>query len=183
MRKKLIFNGETPKAQYEELLRLEFGEVFKIENDYETVMRRITEDFLDDPIFKVADIVPGTSLYTVYGPDHLVVINPSSIKDLLFIYFGSSLHEVIVDVNSFEGVVKDRFCGDYVFPGGLKYQYICIPLELGVPKSFLDLATCFNVPMQKQVFTIFVNQFGRDVEYNVWRSFFQLRNSFTIRIN
>lgn len=71
--KKLVFTENSPKEQYEELFNLEVGSVFKIQSDYETVMRRIEEYKPTDLTFEVFPITPGTSLYTINGPDHLVV--------------------------------------------------------------------------------------------------------------
>ena len=80
MKQKLIFNRDTSIEQYEELFNLKFGDVFKIERDYETVMRRITEDYLPKGSeFEVSPINPGTSLFTVYGSDHLVVVHEGNL--------------------------------------------------------------------------------------------------------
>lgn len=70
---KLIFTESSPKEQYEALYNLNVGEVFKIQSDYETVMRRIIEYKPNDLVFEVYPITPGTSLYTLYGPDHCVI--------------------------------------------------------------------------------------------------------------
>ena len=70
---KLIFTEDSPREQYEELYKLEVGDIFKIASDYETVMRRIEEHKPSFVVFEVFPITPGTSLYTLYGPDHLVV--------------------------------------------------------------------------------------------------------------
>lgn len=68
---RLTFNGTSPKEAYDNLFTLEVGQVFKIESDYETVMRRIDE--YSDGKFEVYPITPGTDLYTMYGPDHCIV--------------------------------------------------------------------------------------------------------------
>ena len=82
LKSKLVFTENTPKEQYEELYKLEMGQVFKIQSDYETVMRRIEEYMPDGLVFKVFPINPGTSLYTMYGPDHCVVTdNRQLLKD------------------------------------------------------------------------------------------------------
>lgn len=71
---KLIFTEESPKEQYMALFTsLGEGDVFKIQSDYETVMRRIEEYKPKDIIFEVFPINPGTSLFTLYGADHCVV--------------------------------------------------------------------------------------------------------------
>ena len=71
---KLTFNQNTPKEQYEELFKLNEGDVFEVSSEYETVLRRITEDYAPtDREFEVFPINPGTDLYTMYGPNHLVV--------------------------------------------------------------------------------------------------------------
>lgn len=72
---KLIFTEATPKEQYDELFKLDVGQVFKIASDYETVMARIEEYTPENLTFEVFPINPGTSLYTLYGPDHCVVTN------------------------------------------------------------------------------------------------------------
>ena len=73
LKPKLVFTEDTPKEQYEELYKLEMGQVFKIKSDYETVMRHIEEYMPEGLVFKVFPINPGTALYTMYGPDHCVV--------------------------------------------------------------------------------------------------------------
>lgn len=73
MEQKLIFTENSPREQYEELYKLDMGSVFEIRSDYETVVRRIKEYKPQDLLFDVFPINPGTDLYTVYGPNHLVV--------------------------------------------------------------------------------------------------------------
>lgn len=73
LKKKLVFDESSPKEQYDELFKLEIGEIFKIQSDYETVMRRIDEYAPGNILFKVFPINPGTALYTLYGPDHCIV--------------------------------------------------------------------------------------------------------------
>lgn len=70
---KLIFTESSPKEQYDALYKLNVGDVFKIQSDYETVMRRIIEYKPKDLVFEVYPITPGTSLYILYGPDHCVI--------------------------------------------------------------------------------------------------------------
>lgn len=70
---KLIFNGETPQSVYVELYDKKVGTIFKIEADYETVMRRIEEFKPTGREFEVFPINPGTDLYTIYGCDHLII--------------------------------------------------------------------------------------------------------------
>ena len=41
---RLIFTENSPREQYEHLYKLNMGDVFKIQSDYETVMHRI-EDY------------------------------------------------------------------------------------------------------------------------------------------
>lgn len=73
MEPKLVFTESSPKEQYDKLYQLEIGQIFKIASDYETVMRRIEEYKPSNLVFKVFPINPGTSLYTMYGPDHCIV--------------------------------------------------------------------------------------------------------------
>lgn len=73
LRHKLVFTENSPQEQYEKLYQLDIGDVFKIKSDYETVMRRIEYYRPENLVFKVFPITPGTSLYTMYGPDHCVV--------------------------------------------------------------------------------------------------------------
>ena len=78
---RLIFTENSPREQYEHLYKLNMGDVFKIQSDYETVMQRIEDYKPQNLIFKVFPINPGTSLYTLYGPDHCVVVNNQRLKD------------------------------------------------------------------------------------------------------
>lgn len=71
---RLVFNEDTPKEQYDLLYKLPEGSIFKIENDYETVMRRIEEYKSEGHIFEVFPINPGTDQYTLVGPNHCMVV-------------------------------------------------------------------------------------------------------------
>lgn len=71
---KLILNADSTEEKFSEVYSLEVGDVFKVSSDYETVIRRIEEDYLPPHLeFKVFPINPGTDLYTMYGADHCVV--------------------------------------------------------------------------------------------------------------
>lgn len=71
---KIILNGNSTEEQFSKIYSLEVGDVFKVSSDYETVIRRIEEDYLPENMeFKTFPINPGTDLYTMYGPDHCVV--------------------------------------------------------------------------------------------------------------
>lgn len=72
---KLVFTENSPQGQYEELYKLNIGDVFKVQSDYGTVMQRIEDYKPQDLVFKVFPITPGTSLYTMYGSDHCVIID------------------------------------------------------------------------------------------------------------
>lgn len=73
--KKLMFDKNTPRSAYEELYKMEIGDVFKVtESDYETVMNRIEKYAPTNKSFEVFPITPGTSLYTTYGAEHCVVV-------------------------------------------------------------------------------------------------------------
>lgn len=71
---KLYFTEDTPKEQYDELYKLDMGQVFKVlTKDYETVMQRIEDYLPENLVFKVFPINPGTDLFTMYGPEHCVI--------------------------------------------------------------------------------------------------------------
>lgn len=70
---KVILSESSRQEHYEELFKLNVGDVFMIRSDYETVMERIEHYKPTTIIFEVFPINPGTSLYTVYGPDHCIV--------------------------------------------------------------------------------------------------------------
>ena len=80
LKSKLVFTESSPKEQYEELYKLDMGSVFKVQSDYETVMRRIEEYKPQNLSFKVFPVNPGTDLYTMYGPDHCVVTDNRQLK-------------------------------------------------------------------------------------------------------
>lgn len=75
LKSKLIFTENSPQEQYNELFKLNKGDIFKISSDYETVLRRIDEYKPNNLDFKVFPITPGTSLYTMYGPDHCIIVS------------------------------------------------------------------------------------------------------------
>ena len=70
---KLIFNENTPEETYKELFKQKEGTIFKVESDYETVMRRIEEYKPAEGEFETFPVNPGTNLYTNLGPDHCVI--------------------------------------------------------------------------------------------------------------
>lgn len=72
MKQKLILNENSPREKYEELFKLPKGDVIKV-TDYETVMQRIETYKPKSGNFEVFPINPGTSLYTLYGCDHVVI--------------------------------------------------------------------------------------------------------------
>lgn len=76
---KLVFTEDSPKELYDALFELGVGDVFKIADGYETVMMRIEEYTPNGVRFRVFPINPGTSLYTLYGPDHCVVVENTKI--------------------------------------------------------------------------------------------------------
>lgn len=78
---KLNFTESSSKEQYDKLFLLGKGEVFKVSSDYETVMRRIEEYKPHGVTFRTFPINPGTSLYTIYGPDHCVVTENSALSE------------------------------------------------------------------------------------------------------
>lgn len=82
MTKKLIFTEESPKELYDELYKLNEGDVFMVKSDYETVMLRIDEYAPSDIEFEVFPINPGTALYTMYGSDHCVVTHKRTLGNL-----------------------------------------------------------------------------------------------------
>lgn len=50
------------------------GTVVKIpDKDYETVLRRLEDLIPTDLEFELTPINPGTSLFTLYGPEHCIV--------------------------------------------------------------------------------------------------------------
>ena len=53
---------------------LNIGDVFQVVEDYEAVMSNIEKFTPSTLIFEVFPITPGTSLFTMYGPDHCVVV-------------------------------------------------------------------------------------------------------------
>lgn len=71
----IILSVDSKREDYEGLFTKSVGTIFKVvPDDYETVMVRISE-YRPDNIteFEVTPITPGTSLFTIYGPDHLIV--------------------------------------------------------------------------------------------------------------
>lgn len=71
---KIILTENSMRSVYDKVYALQVGDVFKVEGNYETIMRRLLEDYKPTNInFEVTDITAGTSLYTMYGCDHLVV--------------------------------------------------------------------------------------------------------------
>lgn len=70
--KKLVFSSTSAREDYTKLFNLEVGDVLKV-TDYETVLLRMSEYMPKGLKFEVTPITPGTSLYTMYGCEHVVV--------------------------------------------------------------------------------------------------------------
>lgn len=77
---KLVFSESSTKEDFDALYELPVGSVFKVQSDFETVMRRIEEYKPEILHFEVFPINAGTSLYTLYGPDHCVVVENNFIN-------------------------------------------------------------------------------------------------------
>lgn len=77
---KLVLSEDSSAEKYGELYDLNVGDVFKIRGNYETVMQRIEDYKPQNLTFGVFPINPGTSLYTMYGPDHCVVIEKAVVN-------------------------------------------------------------------------------------------------------
>lgn len=68
------FDKNTGQQEYEKLFTKPVGSVFSVApDDFETVMVRIQSYKPANKIFIVLPIMPGTTLFTVYGCDHCVV--------------------------------------------------------------------------------------------------------------
>ena len=76
-REKIILTDSSTKEDYKKVLFLNVGDVFKVEGDYETCLARLEEVRAETEgspeTFGVCPITSGTSLFTVYGPQHLIV--------------------------------------------------------------------------------------------------------------
>lgn len=71
-KKKLVLSSISTREDYTKLFNLEVGDVLKV-LDYETVLLRMSEYTPKGLKFEVTPITPGTSLYTMYGCEHVVV--------------------------------------------------------------------------------------------------------------
>lgn len=72
---KLVFDEKTPMEQYEELFTMKEGDLFVVvSKDYETVMERIEECKPSGIDFEVFPVNPGTDVYSLTGPDHVMVV-------------------------------------------------------------------------------------------------------------
>lgn len=69
----------SPESNYEVLFGMPIGTVVKVKGDYETVLRRVEESKPANRNFKLTPITAGTSMFTTYGPNHLVVSENSPI--------------------------------------------------------------------------------------------------------
>lgn len=75
LKSKLVLNEKSHESGLlQKVYDLEVGDVFKIVGDYEAVMHNIEVFTPSGFEFEVFPITPGTSLFTMYGPDHCVVV-------------------------------------------------------------------------------------------------------------
>lgn len=61
-------------ADYAPAYTLPLGEAIRIDSHYETILRRLEQHLPAGREFKAVYAHPGTSHYTLYGPDTLVVV-------------------------------------------------------------------------------------------------------------
>jgi len=130
---------------------------------------------------------PGQLTFSLSGTDlqnELINSATVSVDFGLMIYYGSLAAQTI-DANQIQTLtnsLRTGFASNYSFAGG-NYKYICIPVALGSPTQFIDPVTNFNVPMIQQNGTVTINNdHGVNVEYNIWRSYYELTNGLTIKL-
>ena len=63
----------TPESDYTTLFSMPVGTVIRVKGGYETVLTRIKEATPPNKEFVLTPITAGTSLFTTYGPNHLIV--------------------------------------------------------------------------------------------------------------
>jgi hypothetical protein len=73
----ITIDFDSPNEVYEQLLTLNVGDVFKYKKDSLSILRRVQEMLPLNGVnsFLFRDVTPGTSLFTIYGPNTLVVIH------------------------------------------------------------------------------------------------------------
>jgi hypothetical protein len=89
-------------------------------------------------------------------------------------YWGPSanagpLIEAQVEALASSGLIAG-FAGTYSFAAGATYKYFAWPATYGVPTSFKDAATGFNVPMEAPYVVNLTNAYGDAQNYNVFRT-------------
>lgn len=61
------------ESTFDELFGSPVGTIVRVEGDYETALRRVEDSKPTSIVFRMTPITAGTSLFTLYGPNHLVV--------------------------------------------------------------------------------------------------------------
>ena len=75
---KLVFDANSPMEQYEELFTMAAGYLFEVvPEDYETVLERLEELKPMEQEFEVFPVNPGTYVYSLTGPNHVMVVKNS----------------------------------------------------------------------------------------------------------
>ena len=71
---KLVLTADSLRESFMELFHYEEGTVFKVEGDFETVMRRIEDYKPTEGEFEVFPVTPGMDSYSLLGPDYCMVV-------------------------------------------------------------------------------------------------------------
>ena len=69
----IVIREDNTPEQYAELYAMPVGGIIEIVGDYETVLRRITDNIPAGKRFEVFPINAGTPLFVMYGCNHLII--------------------------------------------------------------------------------------------------------------
>lgn len=120
--------------------------------------------------------VPATNVFQIRGTNTLLVLftRNTSVDWRWRSYWGPSanagpLIEAQIEALASSGLIAG-FAGTYSFAAGATYKYFAWPTTYGIPTSFKDAATGFNVPMEASYVVNLTNAFGDAQNYNVFRT-------------
>jgi hypothetical protein len=119
---------------------------------------------------------PATNVFQIRATNTLLALftRNLSIEWRWRSYWGPSanagpLVEAQIEALASSGLIAG-FAGTYSFAAGATYKYFAWPTTYGVPTSFKDAMTGFNVPMEAPYVVNLTNPFGDAQNYNVFRT-------------
>jgi hypothetical protein len=78
---KIKISYKSEEEQFNQVYLLEPGYVFEFTEDFASLAERFVSDKPEEYSYSIAYVRPGTELFTIYGPNHVVVIDQEFVPE------------------------------------------------------------------------------------------------------